>query len=509
MLFVALEVVVAEADDLAPGHQGSEADRRRVEADPDVGPPLLRFGDVDQDRLGRDRSPEQVRQPGGQPELDVAAGGRVEVEVAEAGVELDGAGADLDRPLVDPALAEGRGQGARRRRHPLRAEEGEERGVVVVGQFLGGERAGQHRLLHRPQQHRHAGAVGVVPVDVVEHLLAGVDQGVERADALVADDDAGRALDAGDPERVDQAGGVDAAVGDVAGAGVAGQVVELVDVERPGEDAAQDAVGCREVASLGVDDAGDAGGIDAPGLRRIAAISGPSIRRRPTVSCGRIGGPSSSIGVREGVVADVVEQGGGGDRARVLVGDPGAAGDRAQVVDGQPRQVEDAERVLEAGVPGAGPDAGDEAELLDPLQAQEGAACRSAPAPARRAGCGRRGRRAPSSPPETRCRGRACGRRDSPAPAGSSGIRGNANAVGASACGALVRCPRRSGSESGPHPRPLSRPRERGDGGPAGRGHRKRCPYDGRRGAADRSTSPQAYVTEVGRRFLRGGAGCG
>ena len=40
--------------------------------------------------------------------------------------------------------------------------------------------AGEDGLLHRPKQHRHAGAVRVVPVDVVEHFLPGVDERVQR-----------------------------------------------------------------------------------------------------------------------------------------------------------------------------------------------------------------------------------------------------------------------------------------------------------------------------------------
>ena len=59
----------------------------------------------------------------------------------------------------------------------------------MVGEVVGRDRAGEQRLLHRPQQHDHAGAVGVVPVDVVEHLLAGVDQRMEWTDPFLVDDD--------------------------------------------------------------------------------------------------------------------------------------------------------------------------------------------------------------------------------------------------------------------------------------------------------------------------------
>ena len=98
----------------------------------------------------------------------------------------------------------------------------------------GGDRLVQDRILHRPQQHRHAGAIGVMPVDVVEHLLPGVDQRVQRAHALGIDGDARFCLGrrGGEDERGDQPVGIDAAVGHAAGAGIAREIVELVDIER-------------------------------------------------------------------------------------------------------------------------------------------------------------------------------------------------------------------------------------------------------------------------------------
>ena len=102
-------------------------------------------------------------------------------------------------------------------------------------------------------------------------------------------------------------------------------------------------------------------------------MSPSRIRAAPTASWDRTGGPSLLDGVRERVVADVMEQGGGGDRPGILLDDqPGAPRCAAEVLQRQTGQVEHAERVLEAGVLGTGPDAGDEAELLDPVEPKEG-----------------------------------------------------------------------------------------------------------------------------------------
>ena len=145
----------------------------------------------------------------------------------------------------------------------------------------------------------------MVPVDVVEHLLPGVDQRVQRADALLPDRDAqrhiaARTLDPGDGQRIDQPRRVDAAVRHVAGPGVARQVVELVHIERAGEHPAQQPVGRRQIRAVGIDEVGDALRIDAPRFFQDRGDLDPSIRRRPPRSCGTIGGPSSSMAWENG-----------------------------------------------------------------------------------------------------------------------------------------------------------------------------------------------------------------
>jgi hypothetical protein len=71
-----------------------------------------------------------------------------------------------------------------------------------------------------------------MPVDVVEHFLAGVDKGVQWADAFVGDDDAPLSIDVGvDAQGSLQACDVDAAIGDVTSTGIAWEVVEFVYVE--------------------------------------------------------------------------------------------------------------------------------------------------------------------------------------------------------------------------------------------------------------------------------------
>ena len=69
---------------------------------------------------------------------------------------------------------------------------------------------------------------------------------------------------------------------------------------------------------------------------------------------------------------DVVQQSRGDSHARVTIGQPPALGGAADVVDRQSSQMHDPERMLEARMPGAGPDPRDEPELLDALEPTEG-----------------------------------------------------------------------------------------------------------------------------------------
>ena len=135
MLLEPLEVVVAESDHLAPGHQAAEADRRPLEPDPDIGAPAFRLGNVDQDRLIRQRLAEQRFQPAGHAELDRPAPRRGVIERADAGIEIGCLGADLDRALVDLAPVERIRQAARGFRHAEAQHQRQQRGVVVVGQL--------------------------------------------------------------------------------------------------------------------------------------------------------------------------------------------------------------------------------------------------------------------------------------------------------------------------------------------------------------------------------------
>ena len=78
-----------------------------------------------------------------------------------------------------------------------------------------------------------------MPVDVIEHLLPGMEQRVQRADTLMSHDDAALPIDVGmDTERSQQPLNVDTAVGDIAGASIARQIIELVYIERPAQEVA-------------------------------------------------------------------------------------------------------------------------------------------------------------------------------------------------------------------------------------------------------------------------------
>ena len=129
------------------------------------------------------------------PHLHVPPSRWIGVERVEMSEELARPRADLDCAFVQASSVQAVDQIPRRLRH-LRAAQGfHERDVIVIREILGAEIAVSQRVLHSAQQHHHAGAIGVMPVDVVEHLLSRVDQRVERADPLLSHHDPTQAVD--------------------------------------------------------------------------------------------------------------------------------------------------------------------------------------------------------------------------------------------------------------------------------------------------------------------------
>ncbi len=136
MLLVALKVVVGQSHHIAPRHQRFEADRRALEFDPNIRAPALRFGDVDQDGLGRDGFSNLFGQCFREPRLDGASRELIEEEIPQPGVELECTRPDLNGPLVDVAVAQGPRQAPRGGGHRVGGEARQERVVVMSDQLV-------------------------------------------------------------------------------------------------------------------------------------------------------------------------------------------------------------------------------------------------------------------------------------------------------------------------------------------------------------------------------------
>ena len=79
-----------------------------------------------------------------------------------------------------------------------------------------------------------------MPVDIVEHLLAGMKQRVQGTDALVGYNDTTKAVDVWmDTQRTKQPLDIDATVGNITGARITRQVIEFIDIERAAQQVAQ------------------------------------------------------------------------------------------------------------------------------------------------------------------------------------------------------------------------------------------------------------------------------
>ena len=120
----------------------------------------------------------------------------------------------------------------------LVGESGERRGV---------ERAGVERVGHEALVHRRRATHRVMPVHVPVHLILGEQQRLERRQPLLDHAD-GRLPGVGiadERQRVDQTVDVDLAVAHAAHERVAPQVVELVEVDRAGNQSLQRALARR------------------------------------------------------------------------------------------------------------------------------------------------------------------------------------------------------------------------------------------------------------------------
>ena len=127
-----------------------------------------------------------------------------------------------------------------------------------------GEPGGIDGAAHEPDgalEHARGGPHGVMPVDLAEHHIAGEDHQFGRRPSLV-----------GDRERLSR--GIDAqtrqeailvevtAVGDAGVKAVAGEVVHLVDIDRPGEEGVEENPG--RIVGRAVDEGRDPGWLEPP-----------------------------------------------------------------------------------------------------------------------------------------------------------------------------------------------------------------------------------------------------
>src|SRR5690606_24183817 len=101
-----------DAGSLQPGHFAAQTDRRVVEADGDVGAPLLRLGDVDQNIAIRQLDASCSRYATRNLLLQVTTARRVLEEVTQVVVERPGPRADLDGALMNRATGENGNQPA-------------------------------------------------------------------------------------------------------------------------------------------------------------------------------------------------------------------------------------------------------------------------------------------------------------------------------------------------------------------------------------------------------------
>ena len=129
----------------------------------------------------------------------------------------------------------------RRRPFDPPADERQQLLVAWAGEVLGGEQSVVERRLHEAHEGQRRGAHRVVPVDVPVHLVLREEERLQRADSLLAHREFERPpiAFAGDRERRQQPVHVHGPVGHPAEERVAAQVVDLVEVQRAGDQSLQ------------------------------------------------------------------------------------------------------------------------------------------------------------------------------------------------------------------------------------------------------------------------------
>ena len=229
-------------------------------------------------------------------------------------------------------------------------------------------------ILHRPLEHSCRRAHRVMPVDVAVHEIVGEHQRLDGGDPLARDRQPppfGVVFDG-----LDESVAIDGlAEGHAAEQRIAQEIVDLVGVEGAGEDVGQQYVTLGDLARLRtiVDDIGDAHRVDVQLLAQDPGEGTGGVLDQPAgpLLVADEEGHQLFEGVRERVVADVVEQSGGQEDADVLVLQLQRRIGLQKPQEKLFGQMVDAERVLEAGVTRPRVDEVDEAELADFAQPLE------------------------------------------------------------------------------------------------------------------------------------------
>ena len=255
------------------------------------------------------------------------------------------------------------------------AETAGEAGRVPLQQLVdqpvvGGDRDGvrpdsglRDRAPHHALEHRRGAAHGVVPVHVTIHLIFGEQQRFERREPLLVEGERGMpVLPGGQRQRREQPVHVDHPVGNAAHPRVAGQIVELVHVERA-RDQAGEGFACPAL------DEGQQSLRRGPQLRQpLRQLAVRQVPRRQLLVVREAG---FLEGMGKGIVPDVVQQRGELQLDAVRGVEPDVA--RVfQLRQRATREMVCTERVLEAAMGGAGIDEERVPQLAHVAQPLEG-----------------------------------------------------------------------------------------------------------------------------------------